>query len=150
MFRTFKDRKATIQAQTLASHNLLTNTLRIRQVFDLRSKKNFFGLDFWFSVCYVTMRACLCIFGSFAWPWAPAQWELFSLNVFLDLWLENKSLQPLIYLLAHRQTKLWLKNPVFAKNLKLKKSDIGHFCPTLATRGWQPDWARRLFKPSKD
>jgi len=21
---------------------------------------------------------------------------------------------------------------------------------TLATRGWQPDWARELFKPSED
>jgi len=45
------------------------------------------------------MRACMSIFGAF----------------FLDLWLENQSLEPLINMLAHRETKLWLKNPVFAK-----------------------------------
>jgi len=79
-------------------------------------------------VCYITIRTCLGIFGTFAWPWAPAQCEFFSLKVFLDLLLENESSEPLIDLLAHRETKLWLKNQVFNKNLKFfKKGDIDHF-----------------------
>ena len=81
----------------------------------------FIGLDFGFFVCYVTMRTRLGIFGAFAWPWAPAQCEFFSLKVFLDLWLENESLEHLIDLLAHWETKYFLKNPIFGKNLKFSK-----------------------------
>jgi len=74
----------------LADHNLLTNRARelIKPSSDSASlqleieKKFFFGLDFGFFVCYVTMRACLRIFGAFAWPWAPAQCEFFFLKVF--------------------------------------------------------------------
>jgi len=104
-------------------------------------KQIFFGLDFVFFVYYVTMRTCLGIFGAFACPWAPAQYKFFFTQNFLDLWLEHESLEPLIDLLAHWETKLWLKNLVFGKNLKFSKK------VTLATCGWQPDWARELFKP---
>ena len=38
------------------------------------------------------------------------------------LWLEYESFEPLIYLLAHRETKLWLKHQVFGKTLKLSKN----------------------------
>jgi len=101
------------------------------------------------------MVACLCIFGAFVWPWAPAQWELFSLKVFLDLWFENESLEPLIDLLAHRETNLWLKNPVFAKNLNFQKrrhwpllSNFGHswLAARLSKRAIQTLW--KLVKSS--
>jgi len=76
-------------AQTLASHNLPTNRAKqlIKPSTDLASlrleiEKKFFGLDFGFFVCYVTMRACLYIFGAFALPWVPAQCELFFAQSF--------------------------------------------------------------------
>jgi len=55
-----------------------TNSASLR----LEIEKNFFGVDFGFFVCYVTMRASLCIFGAFAWPFLR---ELSSLKVLLDL-----------------------------------------------------------------
>ena len=116
-------------AQTSASHNLPTNRARelIKPSTDFAGlrleieKKNFFGLDFGFFVCYVPMRTSLCIFVAFTWLWEPAQCELFSLKVLLYLWLKNESLEPLIDLLAYLDRKLWLKNPVFGKNLKFSK-----------------------------
>ena len=36
--------------------------------------------------------------------------RIFSLNVFLESWLENWSLEPLIELLAYLDRKLWIKN----------------------------------------
>ena len=60
-------------------------------------------------------------FGTFAWPGAPAQCELFFAQSILDLWLKNESLEHLNDVLSHRETKLWLKISVFRKNLKFSK-----------------------------
>jgi len=95
-----------------------SNPLRIQQVFDLRSKKFFFGLDFGFFVCYVTMRACLGNFRPILpGPGPQANTKFFSLNIFLDSWLENESLEPLTDMLAYLDLKLCLKNQKMVKLL---------------------------------
>jgi len=90
--KPFKDRKATTVAQTLAGHNLPTNRAKelIKPFTDAASlrleiEKIFFGLDFGFFVCYVTMRACLGHFRpNFPGPGSQTNPKFFSLNVFLD------------------------------------------------------------------
>jgi len=112
-------------AATLASHNLPTNRARelIKPSTDsaslrLETEKKFFRLGFWV-LCVLRHNESMFVhFWRLCLALAPSQWELFSLKVFLDLWLENESLEPLIDLLAYLDLKLRLKNPVFGKNLK--------------------------------
>jgi len=145
-------------AQTLASHNLPTNRTRelIKPSADsaslrLEIEKKFFRLGFWV-LCVLRHNESKSVhFGAFALPWAPAQCELYFAQSFLDLWLENESYRALDWPASTSKDKIMAQKPSFWQKFEIfKKGDIGHFCPTLATRGWQPDWARELFKPSKD
>ena len=120
-----KDCKATIVTQTLASHNFPTNRARelIKHSTDLASlrleiEKQIFCLDFGFFVFYVTMRECLGNFHpNFPGPGPQANAKFFSLNVFVESWLENESSEPLIDFLAYLDGKVWLKNQTMVKIL---------------------------------
>ena len=125
----FKDRKATTVAQTLASHHLPAN--RARELITpstesanlrIEIEEKFFRLWFLDSLCVTSQWEQVCAFlTSLLGHGRQPNANVFSLNFFLDLRLENVSLEPLIDLLQHLDGKLWLKNPVFGKNLKFSK-----------------------------
>jgi len=127
--KPFEDPKATIVALNLASHNLLTDKAResFKPSTDSASLfgfdwKKIFRLGFWvFCVLRHNESKFVHFWPPLSDPGRQPNANFFSLKVFLDLWLEYESLEPLIDLLAHRETKLWLKNTVFGKNLKFSK-----------------------------
>jgi len=114
---SFKDRKATILTATLVSHNLRTNRARelIKPSADsaslrLEIEKN--------SSAWILGSLCVTSQRGHVWAFLV---PLPGPEFFFDLWLENESSEPLIDLLAHRETILWLKKTVFGKNLKFSK-----------------------------
>jgi len=67
------------------------------------------------------MRASLCILAPLPCPERQPNANFILLKVFWICDSKTSLIEPLIDLLAHRKTKLWLKNPVFGKNLKFSK-----------------------------
>ena len=121
--QSVKDRKTTIVTQTLASHNLPTN--RARELIKPSTDSASLRLEIKTKKFSAWIFGSLCVTSQWEYVWAflapllgpgrqPSA-NFFRSKFFLDLWLENQSLEPLINMLAHRETKLWLKNPVFAK-----------------------------------
>jgi len=124
----FEDRKTTILAANLAHHNLPTN--RARELIKLSTDSASLRLEItkncsaWIlgSLCVTSQWEHVCAFlAPLPGPGRQPNANFFSLKVSFDLWLENESLEPLIDLLAHRETKLWLKKPILGKNFKFSK-----------------------------
>ena len=75
----------------------------------------------------------------------------FVLKFCLETRLSSESLEPLIGFLAYLEPKLWLKNTLFDKNINfLRKVWFTLSWQILASHNSTADWARELFKPSKD
>ena len=73
---------------------------------------------------------------------------LFWLKTFLETRPKSASLEPLNDFLAYRERKLWLINQKLTQSLLPRKPLWGgHFAPGNKSPS---DWARELFKPSKD
>jgi len=66
----------------------------------------------------VTSGGVFKYLADFIWPWAPTR--LFWL-IFLETRRKSTSSEPLIGFSAYLKPKLWLKNPIFNKNKKLRK-----------------------------
>jgi len=108
-------------AATLASHNLLTNRARelIKPSTDSGSlqheiEKIFFGLDFGFFVCYVTMRACL---GNFR-PTLPepGQCEIFFVQCFFLFLSRKRVFRGLDWLASVSWPKIMAQKPKNVQN----------------------------------
>ena len=107
----------------------------------------FFG----FSVSDVTMRACFRNFlTNFTRPWAPTQWAIFWLKLYLETTLCSTSSELLNDFLAYLEPKLWAKTKI-GKNLCTHKPQAQvDYTHILYGHNSPVDWARELFKPFID
>jgi len=89
---------------------------------------------------------------AFFWPPLPdpgpqSIGPLFWLKILWETRSKSASLEPLNDFLAYRELKLWLINQKLTEILLPQKPLWGHFTPGNNSLS---DWARELFKPSKD
>jgi len=81
----------------------------------------------------------------------PNQWANFWLKFFLETRLSSESLEPLIGFLAYLEPKSWIKKQKLVKNCTLTNATVRRKAPrAIDGNNSLSEWARELFKPSKD
>jgi len=82
--------------------------------------------------------------------WAPIQWAIFWLKLFVETKRSNASIEPLIDLVACLEPKLWPKNPIVTQNQKIAECIESPNGGISNSDNSPLEHARELFETSKD
>jgi len=117
----------------------------------VRIEKKFVS-DLGFSVGDVTNGACFRLFDQVHLALgANPTGHYFAWKFFWKPGYNQRLWSPWLVCLLYLEPKLWLKNPIFDKNMKVKQKVLFAISgQTLPCHNSTADWARELLKPSKN